>query len=266
MASPSRSTSTPSTTTITTTTTTTSIPSSKELRHATPAQLQAAALQRLLKDTSKPVHIPSAPKEGVKQLRAPREMMRNVQGSSAGAGSGEFELIFFCMFSSQHVYKESRRREYERLKLMDEEEAYNKAKKAALDRQATYESQAEAKTAKNRLKRQKKKHAQRTTSASGAGEKADQVEEEKDDGAILGDKKRKLGSSTAASGGAFTFKSAKERQDEDQDEDEEAGPKDDDTQRIETINTGAFVQDAITVPQVAPAIEAGVKIVDDDDF
>lgn len=35
--------------------------------------------------------------------------MKNVQGSSAGAGSGEF-----------HVYKQSRRREYERLKLMDE--------------------------------------------------------------------------------------------------------------------------------------------------
>lgn len=36
-------------------------------------------------------------------------MMKNVQGSSAGAGSGEF-----------HVYKQNRRREYERLKLMDE--------------------------------------------------------------------------------------------------------------------------------------------------
>lgn len=35
--------------------------------------------------------------------------MKNVQGSSAGAGSGEF-----------HVYKASRRREYERLKLLDE--------------------------------------------------------------------------------------------------------------------------------------------------
>lgn len=35
--------------------------------------------------------------------------MKNVQGSSAGAGSGEF-----------HVYKQNRRREYERLKLMDE--------------------------------------------------------------------------------------------------------------------------------------------------
>ena len=36
--------------------------------------------------------------------------MKNVQGSSAGAGSGEF-----------HVYKAGRRREYERLKLMEEE-------------------------------------------------------------------------------------------------------------------------------------------------
>lgn len=36
-------------------------------------------------------------------------MMKNVQGSSAGAGSGEF-----------HVYKAGRRREYERLKAMDE--------------------------------------------------------------------------------------------------------------------------------------------------
>jgi hypothetical protein len=40
-------------------------------------------------------------------VRAPVEMMKNVQGSSAGAGSGEF-----------HVYKQSRRREYERLKIM----------------------------------------------------------------------------------------------------------------------------------------------------
>ena len=37
--------------------------------------------------------------------------MKNVQGSSAGAGSGEF-----------HVYKESRRREYERIQLMEEED------------------------------------------------------------------------------------------------------------------------------------------------
>lgn len=61
-----------------------------------------------MKDPTKPAFIPAAPKE--KSVRPPREMMKNVQGSSAGAGSGEF-----------HVYKASRRREYERLKMMDEE-------------------------------------------------------------------------------------------------------------------------------------------------
>ncbi|SCV70002.1 BQ2448_1396 [Microbotryum intermedium] len=249
-----------------TSTVTDPIPSSKQLRHATPAQLQAAALQKLLRDTSKPVHIPSAPKEGVKQLRAPREMMRNVQGSSAGAGSGEF-----------HVYKESRRREYERLKLMDEEEAYNKAKQDALERQALYEAQAEAKTAKNRLKRQKKKQAHRSSSSAAGGNQGDQTTPEKEeDGVAMGDKKRKLGSSAAAitgsgaGAGSFKFKSAKERangDDEDEDEENERINKgEDSSQGLETINNGVFVQDAITVPQVAPAKEPGVKIVDDDDF
>ena len=78
-------------------------------RHALNAvDKQRAQLERLLKDPSKPAYVPTPPKE--KTIRPAREMMKNVQGSSAGAGSGEF-----------HVYKASRRREYERLKLMDEE-------------------------------------------------------------------------------------------------------------------------------------------------
>ncbi|ORY89629.1 hypothetical protein BCR35DRAFT_155200 [Leucosporidium creatinivorum] len=89
-------------------------------RHgATPAEQQAYALAKLLANPDKPVYIPERPKDetgATKQLRAPREMMKNVQGSSAGAGSGEF-----------HVYKQSRRREFERLKIMDEEEAYRSA-------------------------------------------------------------------------------------------------------------------------------------------
>jgi Protein of unknown function (DUF1168) len=77
-------------------------------RHAlTPLERQRVQLSKLLKDPAKPVNIPAPPKE--KTIRPPREMMKNVQGSSAGAGSGEF-----------HVYKANRRREYERLKLMEE--------------------------------------------------------------------------------------------------------------------------------------------------
>lgn len=90
-------------------------PSSK--RHVqTPLDKQRAQLERLLKDPSKPAYIPPPPKE--KTIREAREMMKNVQGSSAGAGSGEF-----------HVYKASRRREYERLKIMDE-----KTQKVSVDR------------------------------------------------------------------------------------------------------------------------------------
>lgn len=65
-------------------------------------------LEKLMKNPSKPVVLPEPPKE--KSIRPPREMVKNVQGSSAGAGSGEF-----------HVYKAARRREYERLSIMEEQ-------------------------------------------------------------------------------------------------------------------------------------------------
>ena len=78
-------------------------------RHAlTAVEKQRVQLEKLLKDPSKPAYVPPPPKE--KSIRPAREMMKNVQGSSAGAGSGEF-----------HVYKASRRREYERLKMMEEQ-------------------------------------------------------------------------------------------------------------------------------------------------
>lgn len=77
-------------------------------RHAmTAVEKQRMQLEKLLKDPTKVAYVPPPPKE--KTIRPAREMMKNVQGSSAGAGSGEF-----------HVYKASRRREYERLKLLEE--------------------------------------------------------------------------------------------------------------------------------------------------
>ena len=74
----------------------------------TPAEIQREQLDKLLDDPTKPVHIPDAPKK--REMAPAREMFAHVQGSSAGAGSGEF-----------HVYKQSRRREYDRIQLMEEE-------------------------------------------------------------------------------------------------------------------------------------------------
>lgn len=56
----------------------------------TAADLQRHTLAKLFADPDKPVHIPPPPPEGVRKLRDPRETMKNVQGSSAGAGSGAF--------------------------------------------------------------------------------------------------------------------------------------------------------------------------------
>ncbi|KAG6332496.1 hypothetical protein ID866_6598 [Astraeus odoratus] len=130
---------------------------SSTTRHAvTPLDRQRSQLERLLKDPSKPAYIPPPPKE--KTIRPAREMMKNVQGSSAGAGSGEF-----------HVYKAGRRREYERLKMM-EEETRMEAETADFERRKKEaEEQAEAKTAKNRARRQKKKERAKVKSAEKHG-------------------------------------------------------------------------------------------------
>lgn len=140
-----------------------------------PAEQQAAALSRLLANPDKEVRLPSRTKE--KELRAPRETIKNVSGSSAGAGSGEF-----------HVYKHARRREYERLKLLEDkaekvskgsdhdhdhktlEKRVNlpsslsvgwqdKASSSFLIEQAQKAASDDAKTNKNRAKRDKKKLA-----------------------------------------------------------------------------------------------------------
>ncbi|KAG7452759.1 uncharacterized protein BT62DRAFT_1070483 [Guyanagaster necrorhizus] len=122
-------------------------------RHAmTAIEKQRMQLDKLLKDPTKAAYVPPPPKE--KTIRPAREMMKNVQGSSAGAGSGEF-----------HVYKASRRREYERLKLL-EETVQKETDEANFERRRREaEAVTAAKTAKNRAKRQKKKERSKTHGA-----------------------------------------------------------------------------------------------------
>jgi hypothetical protein len=113
-------------------------------RALTPRDHIAADVEALFAKPDREIRIPgSAPQKG---LAPPPEIVANVQGSSAGAGSGEF-----------HVYKASRRREYERLRLMDEEVEKEQDEKEFQARKAEQERLDRERTEKNRLKREKAK-------------------------------------------------------------------------------------------------------------
>jgi len=116
-------------------------------RALTPMSEQATQISSLFKDPTKEIRLPPASKDRkVSSLPPPPEIVSNVQGSSAGAGSGEF-----------HVYKATRRREYERMRLMDEEVKKEKADAEFEHKREEAKRKAEAKTEKNRKKREKRK-------------------------------------------------------------------------------------------------------------
>jgi hypothetical protein len=113
-------------------------------RALTPVSQQSAAVEALFKNPDREIKIPTGEKQ--KTLAPPPEIVANVQGSSAGAGSGEF-----------HVYKASRRREYDRLRLMDEEVKKQEADKEFAQKREEAKKADEEKTNKNRARRQKAK-------------------------------------------------------------------------------------------------------------
>ncbi|KAG6372332.1 hypothetical protein JVT61DRAFT_7772 [Boletus reticuloceps] len=174
-------------------------PAPQTFRHAvTPLERQRLQLDRLLKDPSKVAFVPPPPKG--KTIRPAREMMKNVQGSSAGAGSGEF-----------HVYKAGRRREYERLKLMEEQTKTEAETEGFERRRKEAQDLAEAKTAKNRAKRQKKKERAKTKSSDKVG-----PGEGQSGTSHVPLKKRRL-----INGKELVFRKPGEETDEDVDEDED---------------------------------------------
>lgn len=119
-------------------------------RQLTPVSEQANQINSLFKDPTKEIRLNGTGKSrSADSLAPPPEIVANVQGSSAGAGSGEF-----------HVYKASRRREYERMKLMDEELNREKADEEFEKRRAEAKRKDDEKTEKNRRKREKRKAAE----------------------------------------------------------------------------------------------------------
>uniref|UniRef100_A0A3Q4BKB3 PRKR interacting protein 1 n=1 Tax=Mola mola TaxID=94237 RepID=A0A3Q4BKB3_MOLML len=150
----------------------------------TPAEEQRLKLERLMRNPDKLASIPDRPKEW--NPRAPPEFVRDVMGSSAGAGSGEF-----------HVYRHLRRREYQRQDFLDKIAEKQDADLKYLDKVEQNKQAADERTAKRRKKREKLKQKKLTAKKtkqegekrteedgdkrSGSGEDDDDEEEEEED-------------------------------------------------------------------------------------
>lgn len=111
--------------------------------------IQRRKVEKLMENPDKLVELPDSDKT-VKKVHEPPDFVRNVMGSSAGAGSGEF-----------HVYRYLRRKEIGRRKEMEES-----AKKEELDIKFRNELEhkkrmAEERTLKKKQKRDKKKAKQK---------------------------------------------------------------------------------------------------------
>ncbi|KAJ9474279.1 hypothetical protein PHBOTO_004336 [Pseudozyma hubeiensis] len=141
---------------------TSDVPASAKKGKLSPHERQAQAISKLLANPEKEIRIPEGPKE--KSIRAPRDVMKNVTGSSAGAGSGEF-----------HVYKQQRRREYERIQLMEEQNKKLTEQEEFDRKRAQMQGKDEAKTDKNRAKREKKRLAALKAQAAAKGKDVSKV-------------------------------------------------------------------------------------------
>ncbi|XP_068945535.1 PRKR-interacting protein 1 isoform X2 [Petaurus breviceps papuanus] len=108
------------------------------------AEEQRLKLERLMKNPDKTVPIPEKINEWAP--RPPPEFVRDVMGSSAGAGSGEF-----------HVYRHLRRREYQRQDFMDAMAEKQKMDAEFQERLQRNKMTAEEQTAKRRKKRLKRR-------------------------------------------------------------------------------------------------------------
>ncbi|XP_017770430.1 PREDICTED: PRKR-interacting protein 1 homolog [Nicrophorus vespilloides] len=150
------------------------IKESKPVVARTPVDIQRIKLEKLMKNPEKAVIIPERPKERGAPIVP--DFVRNVMGSSAGAGSGEF-----------HVYRHLRRKEYARQHYMNEKAKWEKLEDEYHDKIDENKRKAEQVTAKKRAKRLKKKSnkkkpkMQKAKSSSSESESDSETEKENAD-------------------------------------------------------------------------------------
>ncbi|KAJ2819369.1 PRKR-interacting protein 1 [Coemansia sp. 'formosensis'] len=119
---------------------------------------QRAHIEHLMQNIDRPMELPqSSNKRSL--LKPPPEIVLNVRGSSAGAGSSDF-----------HTYRELRRKEHLRIKLMEAEAAEDVIGDEFRRERESLKRQDEEKTAKNRAKRQKRSKAKKPTNKSNSTE------------------------------------------------------------------------------------------------
>ncbi|XP_029453249.1 PRKR-interacting protein 1 [Rhinatrema bivittatum] len=107
---------------------------------------QRLKLERLMRNPERPAPVPERP--GLPKSRAPPEFVRDVMGSSAGAGSGEF-----------HVYRHLRRREYQRQQELEQRALEHRQQAEEQQRATERRQQAEERTARKRKKRQRRRES-----------------------------------------------------------------------------------------------------------
>jgi hypothetical protein len=133
--------------------------------------VQRARLDKLMKNPDKPVHIPEGARAKTKKdpNKAPA-FVYNVMGSSAGAGSGEF-----------HVYRQIRRKEQNRCKVIDKERVAEELDDAFKVKLAENEKSEQEKAEKKRNKRNKKKDAAKKRKVDAAKKKKKNPEGKKNE-------------------------------------------------------------------------------------
>jgi len=156
-------------------------PAKKARTANTAAGQQSAQVEALFANPDRDIVLPSGQVQ--RRVAAPPEIVANVQGSSAGAGSGEF-----------HVYKASRRREYERLRVMDEETEREKKDREFEEQREALRRKDEEKLGKNQARRAKAK-ARKEKSKLGSEVQSMDVDSAKESG---GGVKKKLGAAKVA--------------------------------------------------------------------